>query len=134
MIIKNRTSRIMEFAVLVNQRFRWKKAERLMMDLDRWKKKCRLNKNKTENNRFLLSRNNQKQINVMLETEKISNSLKNVPTDNITELNYLIYDGSNRIKSKIGRPQRNINKYKRCMRNKVRMTKCYIIKVMIFLY
>ena len=56
------------------------------------------------------------------ETDKINRLLKYIPTDNITELNELIYAGGKQVCDKIGIPQKNENRNlkKTCVGNKVR--------------
>ena len=47
---------------------------------------------------------------VMIETEKVNKLLKRIPTDNITELNKLIYAGEKLVSDKTGIPSKNSNK------------------------
>ena len=47
---------------------------------------------------------------VKVETKKVNKSLKHIPTDNITEINELIYAGEKLVRNKIGIPQKNLNR------------------------
>ena len=47
---------------------------------------------------------------VKVETEKIIKLLPNIPTDNVTELNELIYAGTKLVFDKIGVPLRNTDR------------------------
>ena len=77
----------------------------------------------TENKITLLSLRNQDYKKVKVENEKVNKSLLNIPTDNITELNELIYAGAKLACNKIGVPQMNSKqKYKIWMGFKARRT------------
>ena len=56
----------------------------------------------SEKKATLPSLRNQGWKNVKVETEKVNSLLKNIPTDNITELNDLIYAGAKLVGDKIG--------------------------------
>ena len=45
----------------------------------------------------------------MVDNEKVYKLLKHVPTENITDMNALIYVGAKLVGDKIGIPQRNPN-------------------------
>ncbi len=53
---------------------------------------------------------NQDKKNVKLETEKIDKLLPNIPTDDITDLNEIIYAGAKIVQEKICFPPRNLNR------------------------
>ena len=64
----------------------------------------------TEKKAILLSLMNQEWKKVKAKTKKVNKSFKNIPTDNITELNELIYAGEKLVSDKIGVPLRNTNR------------------------
>ena len=63
------------------------------------------NNNNNNNYSKLPSKRNQDWEKVKVETENLNKLLENIPTDNITELNGLIYAGSKLDSVKIGIPQ-----------------------------
>ena len=64
----------------------------------------------SEHKTTLPSLRNQDWKKVQVETEKVNKLLKYIPTDNITELNELIYAGAKLVSDKIETPQRNSNR------------------------
>ena len=56
----------------------------------------------SEKKATLLSLRNEDWNKVKVETKKVNELLKNIPTDNITELNELIYAGVKLVSDKIG--------------------------------
>ena len=64
----------------------------------------------SEKKTTLLSHRNQDWKTVKAETEKVNDLLRNIPTNNITELNELIYAGAIVVCEKIGVPLKNTNR------------------------
>ena len=58
----------------------------------------------------LLSLKNQDWKKIKVKSEKVNKLLKNISTDNITELNELIYAGEKLVSDKIGIPQKKPNR------------------------
>ena len=72
---------------------------------------------KSEKKNAMTSLRNQNWKAVKAETEKIKDLLTNIPTNNITELNDLIYAGAKLVCWKIGVPQKNTNRVQTRMGN-----------------
>ena len=67
--------------------------------------------------------------NVKAQTEKVNKLLKNIPTDSITELSYIIYVGPKLVRDKIGITQEPEQKYKTSIGNEVRRTNEEITRI-----